>query len=142
MIKTVNQTIIDQIIQGNSSERAYFGFFQYGGGMDESCIKANKEGLFLYAASLIEAGLAIEERGFIENSTQTFGLSADFISENSDFDFPFIELINKPRLEMEPFQEYKQSWKVKLMGYVFGGILLFILLLTLIGFITFLKWIF
>ena len=52
MINKTIHTIINQLKEGNSKEKAYLGFFQYGGGTEESCIKANKEGLLLYASCI------------------------------------------------------------------------------------------
>ncbi|TBV25164.1 hypothetical protein DMZ43_12700 [Meridianimaribacter sp. CL38] len=142
MTNNIIHTIINQLKEGNSKEKAYLGFFQYGRDIDESCIKANKEGLLLYASYLLEAGLEINKRSFDKNKIETFALSPDFISENTDFDFHYIELLNKPRLEIESISEYKESWKDKLVGYVIGGFLISLIVLIIIGFITILKWIF
>lgn len=40
---------------------AYFGIFQYGGGSDESFIKANKQGLQLFAAKILRAAAQVDE---------------------------------------------------------------------------------
>lgn len=136
------RTIVDHIREDNSIDNAYLGFFQYGGGIDESFIKANKEGLLLYASYLLEAGLEIESRSFNETKTESFGLSPDFISENTDFDFHYVELFNKSRFEIETIPEYIENRNDKLAGYVIGGFLISLLTLIIIGFITVLKWIF
>lgn len=43
-------------------EKAYFGIFQYGGGPDESCIKANTEGALQFTHDLLEAYTLLEEK--------------------------------------------------------------------------------
>ena len=40
---------------------AYFGIFQHGGGPDESFIRANKQGLQLFAAELLRAADQVDE---------------------------------------------------------------------------------
>ncbi|PJJ59250.1 hypothetical protein [Hymenobacter chitinivorans] len=52
-----------------SPQEAYFGIFQYGGGPDESCIRANKQGLQLFAAKLLSAAAQVDET--LAHETQT-----------------------------------------------------------------------
>ncbi|UOQ55426.1 hypothetical protein [Hymenobacter cellulosivorans] len=40
---------------------ASFGIFQYGGGPDESFIRANKQGLQLFAAEMLQAAARVDE---------------------------------------------------------------------------------
>jgi hypothetical protein len=55
------KAIIDQLETANSKDEAYFGIFQYGGGPDESFIKANKQGLELFAAAILRASRDADE---------------------------------------------------------------------------------
>ena len=141
MRKETIKDIIVKLKEIGIAKNAYFGFFQYGGGIYESCIKANKEGLLLYAACLLEASLEIDNRDFTEDKIQTYGLSPEFVSENTDFDFHYVELMNKPKLEIETTPEHKETWKDKLTGYIFGAILIFMLISVIIGIGTITSWI-
>jgi len=53
--------LIDDLRSQKNYDEAYIGFFQYGGGPDESYIKANRQGLELHAAELLEAALETEK---------------------------------------------------------------------------------
>lgn len=55
MEKDELQQIIDRLEATHSKDDAYFGIFEYGGDPDESFIKANKQGLGLFAAELLKA---------------------------------------------------------------------------------------
>ncbi|MEG0917688.1 MAG: hypothetical protein RSF68_11810 [Myroides sp.] len=77
------QELINQFDTEKLKENAYFGIFQYGEGKDESYIKANKEGLLLYALQLILASEKIEKIS-VPNSIQksvTFGVNDEWEKE-------------------------------------------------------------
>lgn len=136
-------TVLQKLRENNIEENAYLGFFTDGGGLHESCIKANKDGLRLYAAALIEASLEIDNRNFnIEEEEEFFSIKTDWVSESSDIFFSYVELSNLPKAEIEPIKEHKENWKDKLMGYVLGGIIIFILISILVGVITIISWLF
>ena len=54
------QNIIAQFDEKELKEKALFGILQYGGGPDESFIKANKEGLELFALELLKSASETE----------------------------------------------------------------------------------
>src|SRR4051812_40645072 len=54
------EAIIDQLESLTSAETGYFAMQQCGGGPDESIIRANKDGLRLYATELLKASLGKE----------------------------------------------------------------------------------
>ena len=86
------QEFISSIHQRNSIDQAYIGFFQYGGGPDESFIKANRQGLELYAAQLLSAGIEIDKRLFEKGTVETFGVNSDIVSDETEIDIHYIEL--------------------------------------------------
>ena len=49
------QNIIDQFDEEELKRQGIFGISQYGGGSDESFIRANKEGLELFALELLKS---------------------------------------------------------------------------------------
>ncbi|MEO8148174.1 MAG: hypothetical protein ABI723_11075 [Bacteroidia bacterium] len=54
--------LIEQIKNATNKEEAIFIIQQYGGGSDESFAKANKDGLLLFAAEILEAYLDKEDQ--------------------------------------------------------------------------------
>ncbi|MEM5565739.1 hypothetical protein WNY78_11520 [Psychroserpens sp. AS72] len=135
-------TTIQRLKESNSEATAYFGFFQYGVGRDESNIKANKEGLRLYAANLLEVSLEIDEREFKENKKEFFTIPEEWLSKNSEFCFEYVELFQQSKTKIEPDIEYKETWKDLLVKYIFIGVLIFILMSILVGAITIIGWLF
>ena len=61
MNKEELQNIIDKLESENRKEKAYFGIFEYGSGPDESYIKADKQGLELFALEILKAARDSEE---------------------------------------------------------------------------------
>ena len=136
------RAVIQQLKETNLKENAYLGFFYND---DETCyIKANKEGLELYATELLEASLEMDNRVFIENKKEVFNLSLEEFVKDSDFQFSFIELVHKTKTEiLEPAKEEpNQTWKDELAGYVIIGCFIFVLISMLTGFVTIITWFF
>jgi hypothetical protein len=131
--------LIDELRNRNKYDEAYIGFFEYGGGPDESFIKANRQGLELHAADLLEAALETDSE-FGSVKSKNFGLDEKIADEQSDFIFNYIELYKEKRNEIKPNIEYKETWKGK--AYKFGcfsiGVLFVVLMI--IGFITVFTW--
>ncbi len=134
------KTIISELESRNEKEKAYFGFYQYGGGIDESCMKANRQGLELFACELLKASL--ESQSQKENKPELTKLDTDWTDENGDFFFDFVELTNR---EKEPdnqtFPVPNEGWDIKYVRLV--GIVLVMVLICLIitGLMTALSWI-
>ncbi|MDA9057479.1 hypothetical protein N9K49_06515 [Flavobacteriaceae bacterium] len=131
--------IINKLRTEKNYDEAYIGFFQYGGGPDESYIKANRQGLELHAAELLAAALETETE-FETGKQKTFGLDQDLLDDNSEFGFNYVELKKEIRNEIKPYSEYKETWKDKVFktGCVIIGISLVVLLL--IGIVATITW--
>ena len=121
-------------------DEGYIGFFQYGGGPDECFIKANRQGLELYAAELLAAALETETE-FETGKEKTYGLDQNLLDNESEFGLSYVELKTEKRNDIKPYSEYKDTWKDKAfeIGCIAIGILLVVLLV--IGFITAVTWI-
>ncbi|KAA5820432.1 hypothetical protein FPF71_17725 [Algibacter amylolyticus] len=132
--------LINALRSQKNYDEAYIGYFQYGGGPDESCIKANRQGLELHAAELLEAALETEKE-FENGKIKTFGLDEGISDEESDFFFHYVELKKEARNEIKPYPDYKETWKDKLIKYFFFGILIGLGLLIIIGIVTVISWI-
>lgn len=134
--------IITQLKSRNEKNKAHFGFYQYGGGPDESYIKANKQGLELFAVELLRAGIESKNREFANNKVETIGLDLDWIHQDGDFLIDYIEITNKDRDSTnKAFPTNKESWKEKILkvGCIVIGIV--VIGLIVIGFISVLSWI-
>jgi len=132
--------LINELRSQKNYDEAYIGYFQYGGGPEESCIKANRQGLELHAAELLEAALETEKE-FENGKIKTFGLDEGISDEESDFLFDYVELKKESRNEIKPKSDYKETWKDKLFKYFFFGILIGLGLLIIIGIVTVISWI-
>ncbi|WP_298239513.1 hypothetical protein [uncultured Algibacter sp.] len=132
--------LINELRSKKNYDEAYIGFFQYGGGPDESFIKANRQGLELHAAELLAAALETETE-FESGKEKTYGLDQDLLDDDSEFGFSYVELKKEKRNDIKPYSEYKETWKDKAfkIGCIAIGILLIVLLI--IGFITAVTWI-
>ena len=132
--------LINELRSKKNYDEAYIGFFQYGGGPDESFIKANRQGLELHAAELLAAALETETE-FEIGKEKTYGLDQDLLDDDSEFGFSYVELKKEKRNDIKPYSEYKETWKDKAfkIGCITIGILLVVLLI--IGFITAVTWI-
>ena len=133
--------LITELENRNEKDKAYFGFYQYGGGPDESYIKANKKGLELYAAELLKAGIESENLEFNENKIASVGLDIDWIDEDGEFFFDYVELTNKEKEPKKKFPEYEETWKDKIFKVGCIGIGILLVGLILIGIITVITWI-
>lgn len=64
---------VDEIQQYTDAEKAYVELYMYGGMPHESAIRANRDGLLLFAQTLIKTAIELE--------TKKAGQDIDFISE-------------------------------------------------------------
>lgn len=78
------QSLIEYIKQNHSEEEAYIGFFYEEDYGDTSFIKANREGLRLYASNLLEAS--------ISKNNELFKIDDSICLGHSDFSFRHIEI--------------------------------------------------
>ena len=142
MIDKKIENIVSELEKRNEKDEAFFGFYQYGGDKDESCIRANKQGLELFSAELLKARLEIEQRDFENGEIEPFEIDISWTDSNADFYFDSLELTKKIRTEKESFPEYEENWKDKIYGYLIFGIILILVIMLIIGIITTLSWIF
>ena len=111
MNKADLQKIIEQLESSNSKDYAYFGIFDDGTDTGEEFIKANKEGLSLFAAALLKAAQDVTDRAK-ENEKIFYPLTSEreWIDENSEVLINFIEASNEPREKAE-YKPYIKSRK-------------------------------
>jgi hypothetical protein len=131
--------LINELRSKKNYDEAYIGYFQYGGGPDESYIKANRQGLELHAAELLAAALETETE-FETGKEKTFGLDEGISDEESDFGFNYVELKKEKRNDIKPYSEYKETWKDKAFKVGCVGIGILLVVLVIVGFITAINW--
>jgi hypothetical protein len=135
------QNIIARLEEAASKDKATFGIFQYGGGPDESYIKANKEGLMLYAIELLKAANSAEDIiNDKEKSIIPLPFEEGWIDDRSSTIIETVEPVSgrdEPKIEKHP-EEFGD--KVVSAGCIVGIAL--ILACIAIGFWTLAKWIF
>lgn len=133
------QKIIDRFDQDELKRLGIFGISQYGGGPDESFIKANKEGLVLFALELLKAGINSEPKLFGQEKQVivNFDYDDEWIDENSDTFIHYIELIEDRE---KPKSKSIHMEKAMAVGCFIGAIIALISLF--VGVITILNWLF
>ena len=120
--------IIEKIENNNSKDKAFFGVHSMENG-DEAYIKANKNGLELFAVELLKASLKSDE--IIEDSEKsiiTFDPKEKWITGN--IWIGYIEPKIEDRIDVKE-ELYNRTWKDKIVEYgcftIIGiGILIFI----------------
>jgi hypothetical protein len=136
------QKIIDQFDEDEFKRQGIFGISQYGGGSDESFVRANKEGLELFALELLKSARDIESvlSDPVKNIIP-FDYDEDWVDENSDTFIQYIEPIaDKQKLKSK--SEYKSTFIDKLMPFGCGLIVIILVISVLVGLVTVFKWIF
>ncbi len=133
--------LIEQLKLNISTDEATFGIFQYGGGTDECYIKANKDGLRLYALELLIAAQKAEEV-FEDPKKNIIPISyqENWMDEESDVLLQYIDPVHKKA--GAPVVEQKSSLSDNMIS---GGCFLlfvFIVLSVLVGAVSIIKWIF
>ena len=142
MKKEELQNVIDKLENACPNEKAYFGIFMYGGDPTESYIKANKEGLELFALEILKVAQDSEKLLKSDKDTSVFpeGFKEDWIDNESSTFIQYVELTNEIRANVE--EPYSETWNDLAMKFgCIGGILIAIISF-IVGFVTVLKWLF
>ena len=135
-------SIIEKFDENDLKSKAIFGIFQYGGGADESYIKANKEGLELFALELLKSAketdtiLADKEKNIIP-----LNWDENWIDDECDTIVQYIKPISDKQAQY-PIEDYKQTIIDKLMPIGCGLIMIFLGITLLVGIGTIFNWVF
>jgi len=133
--------IINRLRDEKKLEEAYIGFFDLSDSSYESYIKANRQGLEIYAANLLEAAITK-----YSGKSKSHGLDVDIQDEEADYIFQFVDLTKEKKEDIKPNIKTEETWKDKASN--FGCITLVILIFVsiiaigIIGLITVFKWAF
>ena len=142
MTKEELDNLINKLDTQISKDIALFEVNQYGGGLDESFIKANKEGLQLFALELLKASLKVDE---IARATEkkVIHFENEEILANSDVGIHYIKPTLEKRRNVEPGTLSKKgSWKEELTKFGCIAGVLILAFATILGVIEILKWLF
>ena len=134
------QNIIEQFDEEQLKSEGIFGIFQ--SGHHESYIRANKEGLELFALALLKtAGGSSQLTSGSENLLIQFDYDEDWIDENSDTFIEGIELVNeKQKAKLKSDNKVTFADKFLPYGCVIMAVILVISLI--VGLVTVFKWLF
>lgn len=134
------QKIIDQFDEGALKRQGIFGISQYGGGSDESFIRANIEGLELFALELLKAARDTEATlADTEKKIISFDYDEDWIDENSDTFIQYVEPIADKQISKT---EHKTTFADRLMPYGCGLVAIILVVSVIVGLVTLFKWLF
>ena len=136
------QNIIDKLEKEDRKEKAYFGIFEYGGGPDESFIKANKQGLELFAIELLKA--ARDTEGLLKNETEKsvfpLGFDEDWVDDDCSTYIQYVEPTNEIRTNVKQ-EPYVETWTDKTMKFGCISAILIAIISAIVGIVTIIKWI-
>lgn len=136
------QKIIDQFDEEDLKQQGIFGISQYGGGADESFIRANKEGLELFALRLLKSARDTEDiLSDREKNIIPLGHDENWIDEGSDTFIQYVEPI-QDKQKLKPKSEYKSTFTDKLIPFGCGLIAMIILISVTVGLVTIIKYLF
>ena len=134
------QNRIDQFDEDQLKENGVFGIFTYGGDSSENYIKANKDGLELYALRLLKTARDLEDTLPDNNENDIWFDKENWIDENSEVFINYVEQIVDKQKDIEGQQNTKFSDNLALYGCIF--ILMFLLFSILVGVSTMFGWFF
>jgi len=136
------QKIIKQFDEDDLKRQGIFGISQYGGGSDESFIRANKEGLQLFALELLKSAIDTDKTlAKIEKNVIPLSYDEDWIDENSDTIIRYVEPI-ADKQKIKPKGDYKSTLTDKLIPFGCGLIALILVISVIVGLITLFNWLF
>lgn len=136
------ENIIKELETKVSKDSATFGIFQYGGGSDESFIKADKAGLILFSLELLKAAQkSIETLSDNEKNIIPIEFEEDWISEQSDSVIQYVETV-KERQPGRPHATHKDTIADKLLPIGCIAVLALLIFALLVGLWTLAKWTF
>lgn len=128
------QEIADLLVQASNPETAYFGFDEYGGdASDEWFVKANKDGLQLFAAELLFTTIDVDEHNIRVPDQE--GVWFD----NSLLQIDYIELVERKR---EAIKKETPKSEASESIFTIGCLLLifFSLVCMVVGLIAIIRW--
>ncbi|MBL7710584.1 MAG: hypothetical protein JNJ86_16055 [Chitinophagaceae bacterium] len=136
------QKIIDQFDEDDLKRQGVFGILQYGGGSDESFIRANKEGLELFALQLLKSARDTESILLdTEKKNIPFEYDDNWVDENSDTFIQYVEPV-ADKQKLNPKSEYKSTIAGKLMPIGCGLIAIILVISVIVGLVTVFNWLF
>lgn len=130
------QHIIDQLNETTLKEKATFGIFQYGGGPDESFVRANKEGLEIFAIELLKVVKSIED--YEDQQIHSLEFEESWIDEQSNTFIQYIELVSKREISKMATSSISNN----IAPIVVILILVIIVIVFLVGLGTLISWVF
>ncbi|WP_129021113.1 hypothetical protein [Edaphocola flava] len=136
MQKEQLQELIDKLEETQLVHDAYFKIGSENGHHTESYIRANKEGLRLFALRLLKASNQNEKTSL----PHWFDITEEWLEDDSEVFINHIQILQEKRTSVPPEIESSDTGG-KLLGY--GCILIMLLLITstIIGLITIVQWI-
>ena len=136
------QKIIDQFDEEELKRQGIFGISQYGGGSDESFIRANKEGLELFALELLKSARDTEAiLSDTEKNIIPFDYDENWVDENSDTVIQYVQPI-ADKQKLEPKKDHRTTFADKLIPYGCGLVAIILVVAVIVGLVTLFKWLF
>ncbi|AOR27841.1 hypothetical protein FORMB_07890 [Formosa sp. Hel1_33_131] len=131
---------IEKVEQNCSESEAYFNS-EFN--TDFGIAKGNKFGLLLYAKEFLKAAREIDKRKFEQGDMEVYNPDFKWIKGIDSNPFRYIKITKKLLKEINPENQLeKENWKNKLYSIGCGTAVVFALILTFVGLVTFLKWMF
>lgn len=140
MYSTEHDKIIEDLKLYVTVDDATFGIFQYGGGADESYIKADKQGLRLFALELLMAAQKSNEILYDkEKSIIPIDFEKSWVNEDSDTFVQYVMPVVSRSNARQPVGP-TNTIKDKLIGAGFIALMIFLILSMIVGVFSIIKW--
>lgn len=139
MEKEELQKIIDQLEAANSKDEAFFGVYRYGG-PGEEFIKANKQGLELFAADILRASRDAKEiLSDKEKTICVLNYEEAWIDDESEVLLQYVEPVGTRAQALTPISE-TETFKEKAFigGCIFAVVVAVIS--AIVGLVTITSW--
>ncbi|QGW28416.1 hypothetical protein [Phnomibacter ginsenosidimutans] len=134
--------IINCINEQDLKRLATFGIFAINDDWDEIAIKANKEGLQLFALQLLRASQQTKDvlldKG---NNVIPLNSNTEWVDPESDIKISYVEQVDKTD-QAQKVDDKKETFSDKSMKYGCFAILILLVLSIFVGLWTLVKWLF
>ena len=118
-----------RIQQSINKEDAFLGLYIYGGAADESHIKANKEGLLLFAEQFIRAAIEIEKP---ENKGYVYLEDDECVWLDGKSDI-WLDYVTSTHFKNRPTADDSSTWQENLVSYTILAFGIFLIAMVLLG---------
>ncbi len=135
-------SIIEKLKQGASEDEAFFGIYEVEEDSENYCIKANKRGMELFTAEMLQALNAPNwSDAKLQEKAIEISASNNWMALDSEVFIRFVQPLQEKPAVIEP-PEMKDDWKETAFKFGCIAALICLVFATIVGLCTMFNWIF